>query len=46
MIDVANALFISYGVVWAVNAIDAYLSGTDGVTVDVSAFPDSAQVSF
>jgi TolB-like protein len=35
-IRIANALLITYGVVWAVNMLDAYLSGNDATTIELS----------
>ena len=34
-IQIANAALITYGVVWAINLIDAYLGGSDSTTVQL-----------
>lgn len=43
-IRIANALLIAYGVVWAVNMVDAYVSGRNFTTVEMT--PGGAMARF
>jgi TolB-like protein len=43
-IRVTNALLIGYGVVWAVNVVDALISGRSETTIELPASSDGARV--
>lgn len=45
-VRVANVLLIAYGVVWAANLVDAYLSGSDSTTVELTASGTGVAFSF